>query len=137
MAIIKLRRAAALLGVSDDTLRRWAENGRIELLEDADGHQAVDGLQLAELWAAESAGMADLSHAPIAESSIRNRFTGIVTNVIKDKVMAQVEIQSGPNHLVSLISRQAADEMKLEPGVIAVASVKATNLSVDLPQTKR
>jgi molybdopterin-binding protein len=69
-----------------------------------------------------------------APTSARNRFEGIVTRVVKDRVMAQVEIQSGPHHIVSLISREAADELKLKPGVRAVATVKATNVGVELPR---
>jgi len=71
--------------------------------------------------------------APVG--SARNRFEGIVTRVLKDGVMAQVEMQAGPHHIVSLISREAADELKLKPGVVAVASVKATNVVIELPRT--
>ena len=65
--------------------------------------------------------------------SVRNRFTGLVTRVVQDTVMAQVEIQAGPHRFVSLLSREAADELGLEPGVLAVAAVKATNVSVEIP----
>lgn len=71
--------------------------------------------------------------APVVSQSARNRFTGIVTKVTKDRVMAQVEMQAGPFRIVSLMSREAADELKLAPGILAVASVKSTNVVVELP----
>ena len=70
---------------------------------------------------------------PTAGHSARNRFPGIVTKVTRDGVMAQVELQAGPFRVVSLMSREAADELRLSPGVSAVASVKATNVTVELP----
>ena len=68
--------------------------------------------------------------------SVRNRFSGLVTRVVRDTVMAQVEIQAGPHRFVSLLSREAADELGLEPGVLAVAAVKATNVSVEIPRMR-
>ena len=73
----------------------------------------------------------------MVSESARNRFTGLVTNVVRDTVMAQVEIQAGPHRIVSLMSREAADELELEPGVIAIASVKATNVVVEVPENRR
>jgi len=70
----------------------------------------------------------------VVSESVRNRFTGLVTRVVRDTVMAQVEIQSGPHRFVSLLSREAADDLGLEPGVLAVAAVKATNVSVEIPR---
>jgi molybdopterin-binding protein len=72
-----------------------------------------------------------------AAQSVRNRFSGLVTRVVRDTVMAQVEIQAGPHRFVSLLSREAADELGLEPGMLAVAAVKATNVSIDIPQARR
>ena len=119
----KVGEAAQLLGVSDDTVRRWAEAGRLTLT----GTPAtIDGAQLAAL--AQELG----AEAQASNSSARNRFTGIVTKVTRDTVMAQVELQAGPFRIVSLISREAADELGLEPGVLATASVKATNVGVEL-----
>ena len=119
----KVGEAAQLLGVSDDTVRRWAESGRLTL----SGTPAmIDGVQLAAL--AQELG----SEAQSSTASARNRFTGIVTKVTKDTVMAQVELQAGPFRVVSLISREAADELGLEPGVLATASVKATNVGIEL-----
>ena len=72
---------------------------------------------------------------PVVAESVRNRFSGLVTRVVRDTVMAQVEIQAGPHRFVSLMSREAADELGLEPGVLAVAAVKATNVSVEIPRS--
>ena len=122
--------AARLLGVSDDSLRRWADAGRLTLSRDRAGRMVVDGVELAriarEIVPAESA-------MPVPRESARNHFPGIVTGVRKDDVMAQVEIQAGPHRVVSLMSREAADELGLDVGVAAIASVKATNVVVDVP----
>ena len=72
----------------------------------------------------------------VVAHSMRNRFSGLVTRVVRDTVMAQVEIQAGPHRFVSLLSREAVDELSLEPGMLAVAAIKATNVSVELPQTR-
>lgn len=127
-----VREAAALLGVSDDTVRRWAEAGRLALHK-GDGRATIRGSELAGV-AQEVAADAGLSEAfPTARSSARNRVTGIVTRVQKDGVMAQVDIQAGPFRVVSLMSREAVDELGLEPGSLAVATVKATNVVVEAP----
>ena len=132
--MFRIRDAAELLGVSDDTLRRWADQGRISTSVDEAGRQVVDGVALAHL-AEEVAAEADLPDRKVVVAhSVRNRFTGLVTRVVRDKVMAQVEIQAGPHRFVSLLSREAADELGLEPGVLAVAAVKSTNVSVEIPQ---
>ena len=128
--LLRVSDAASLLGVSDDTVRRWAEAGRLELVKDDHGRLAVQGDQLARL-AQELA--ADQPRIATSAASARNRVRGIVTNVVRDTVMAQVELQAGPFRLVSLMSREAADELGLEVGVVAVASVKATNVVVELP----
>jgi molybdopterin-binding protein len=126
----RVSRAAELLGVSPDTLRRWADSGRLTLHTDEVGRQVVDGAQLARLASQQGH---DETVGPTAAHSARNRFTGIVTRVTRDAVMAQVELQAGPFRVVSLMSREAAEELGLEPGVLAVASVKATNVTVELP----
>jgi molybdopterin-binding protein len=130
--VFRIREAADLLGVSYDTMLRWADSGRIGKTTDSSGRLAVDGAALAE-FARERAGAAAIESAPVAAQSVRNRFTGLVTKVVKDTVMAQVEIQAGPHRFVSLLSREAADELGLEPGMLAVAAVKATNVSVEIP----
>jgi molybdopterin-binding protein len=135
MPTFRIKEAAGLLGVSDDTLRRWADGGRVETTTDASGRRAVDGVALARL-AQDLAEAADHTEGKtVVARSARNRFRGLVTRVVRDAVMAQVEIQAGPYRVVSLLSREAADELGLEPGVLAVATVKATNVSVEIPQT--
>lgn len=128
MTDFTVKQAAALLGVSDDTVRRWAEAGRLELT----GSPAhVSGVQLAEIASQVTTALAD--EFPATRASARNRFTGIVTKVTKDLVMAQVEIQAGPFRVVSLMSAEAATELGLEPGSLATASIKATNVVVETP----
>ena len=135
MPTFRMREAASLLGVSDDTLRRWADGGRIETMTDASGVLAVDGVALARL-AQELAESADHTEGRmVVAHSVRNRFSGLVSRVVRDTVMAQVEIQAGPHRFVSLLSREAEDELGLEPGTLVVAAVKATNVSVELPQS--
>lgn len=124
----RIRQAAELLGTSDDTFRRWIEAGRVEATVDSAGKQCVEGAELARL-AVELAGSGE---AGDGRHSARNRFPGLVTRVVRDTVMAQVEVQAGPHRIVSLISREAADELGLEPGVLVVASAKATNVGVEL-----
>jgi molybdopterin-binding protein len=133
MPTFRIKEAASLLGVSADTLRRWADGGRIETIIDASGRVAVDGVALARL-AQELAESADHGvGAVVVAHSVRNRFSGLVSRVVRDTVMAQVEIQAGPHRFVSLLSREAADELGLEPGMLAVAAIKATNVSVEIP----
>jgi molybdopterin-binding protein len=128
----RIKEAADLIGVSDDTLRRWADGGRIETTTDASGRLAVDGVALAR-FACELAESRDRADRAVVGHSMRNRFSGLVSRVVRDTVMAQVEIQAGPHRFVSLLSREAADELGLEPGVLAVAAIKATNVSIEIP----
>jgi molybdopterin-binding protein len=133
MATYRIRQAAELLGVSDDTVRRWADSGRLRTTSEG-GPQVVDGEELAVL-AQEIAEDDDRPEpGPIVRASARNRFVGLVTRVVRDTVMAQVEIQAGPHRVVSLMSREAADELQLEPGVLAIAAVKSTNVVIELPE---
>jgi molybdopterin-binding protein len=136
MPTFLIKEAAGLLGVSHDTVRRWADAGRIETTNDPSGRLAIDGAELAR-FAQVLAQTGDYgeSRAVVAQS-VRNRFSGLVTRVVRDTVMAQVEIQAGPHRFVSLLSREAADELNLEPGMLVIAAVKATNVSVELPQTR-
>jgi molybdopterin-binding protein len=124
--------AAELLGVSADTIRRWAEAGRIKSSLGSDGKRYFEGVDLAHAAVAESRSPTPKS--PRAQSA-RNRFVGIVTRVVKDKVVAQVEIQAGPHRVVSIITREAADELGLAPGVVVDAVIKATSVSVEIPET--
>ena len=128
----RVAEAAEILGVSDDTLRRWIDAGRLAAEPDETGRIRVDGRRLATL--ARSLADAGFEGAPRRASvSARNRLRGIVTDVKKDTVMAQVEMVCGPYRMVSLMSSEAADELGLEPGVVAIASVKSTNVVVELP----
>ncbi len=136
MHLFRMREAADLLGISDDTMRRWADAGRLETVTDPAGRRAVEGPVLARFAEELAAEGAHLEVGEVAAASVRNRFTGLVTRVLKDGVMAQVEIQSGPHRFVSLLSREAADELGLEPGVLAVAAMKATNVSVEIPSSR-
>lgn len=119
------------MGVSDDTVRRWIDKGSLAMVVGDDGKQAVDGVELAH-FAQE---LADESLAKLDDGvgrrSARNHFTGLVTRVLSDTVMSQVELQCGPHRVVSLISTEAVNELKLEPGVIATAVIKATNVTIE------
>lgn len=125
----RIGQAAELLGVSVDTLRRWVDSGRLAAERTGGGQRLIDGVVLAR-FAAE---MVD-ERGPdvIVGRSARNRFPGIVTRVVKDSVAAQVEIQAGPHRIVSLMTREAADELGLAPGVLAVAAVKSTSVVVEI-----
>ncbi len=131
MATYRVAEAAELLGVSDDTVRRWVDAGRVAS-SSAEGRTVIAGADLATL--AESlADHPDRERTRASAVSARNRLPGIVTRVVKDTVMAQVEMICGPHRLVSLMSAEAADELGLEPGVRALASVKSTNVVVERP----
>jgi molybdopterin-binding protein len=129
----RIREAADLLGVSDDTVRRWADGGRLATISDHAGRKNIDGAVLARFAIELAASSERLEPRPVVSESARNRFVGLVTRVVRDTVMAQVEIQAGPHRIVSLMSREAADELQLEPGVLAVAVVKSTNVVVEVP----
>lgn len=131
MPDIRIRDAAELLGVSDDTVRRWIDAGTLASHKDEAGRMVVDGRQLAEYARAHAARAPE---NPLGGgSSARNRFTGLVTKVVADGVMAQVEMQCGPFAVVSLMSAESATALKLEPGSVAVAVVKATTVIVETP----
>ncbi|CAN5339874.1 helix-turn-helix transcriptional regulator [soil metagenome] len=133
-AQFKISEAAALLGVSDDTVRRWGESGKLPIRKNDGGRQTIAGVDLLPLLAELAAESALSAAFPLAKASARNRFTGIITAVRKDGVMAQVDIQAGPFRVVSLMSREAADELGLEPGMLATASAKATTVTIEIPE---
>lgn len=133
MTQLRISEAAAYLGVSDDTLRRWIDAGRVRATSDASGRQVVEGSEVARLLRETAPAHITAETAPIVGRSARNRFAGIVTRVVKDTVMAQVEIQAGPHRLVSLLSAEAVDELGIEPGSLAIATVKATNVGIEVP----
>jgi molybdopterin-binding protein len=122
----RISEAAELLGVSADTVRRWVDTGRLVAARDEHGHRVIKGVDLAS-FARSQAGEQDGTEA----SSARNRLRGIVTAVTKDTVMAQVDIQAGPFRVVSLMSREAADELHLQVGSVAVAVIKSTTVVVE------
>jgi molybdopterin-binding protein len=130
----RVSEVAALLGVSDDTVRRWADAGRLTRTRTSGGPALIDGAEVARLAQELAAESALHSAFRTSKASARNRITGIVTKVTKDGVMAQVELQAGPFRLVSLMSREAADELGLVPGSLAVASAKATTIVVEVPE---
>lgn len=128
MPTFRISQASEVMGVSADTMRRWADAGRIPTIMGPDGRRVIAGKDLAKL-AVDQAGRGNGNERG---QSARNRLSGIVTGVRKDGVTAQVEIQAGAYRLVALITREAADELKLEPGMLADAVVKATNLGIDV-----
>jgi molybdopterin-binding protein len=131
MPMIRVRQAAELLGVSDDTVRRWIDEGALAATADASGRKAIDGAVLAAFARAHTAAA---PKDPLGTaSSARNRFAGLVTDVVSDTVMSQVEIKCGPFTVVSLMSTDAVRELGLQPGSIAVAVVKATTVIVETP----
>ncbi len=133
MPQIRVKDAATYLGVSDDTLRRWIENGVLSSARDASGRTVVDGLELAALARRNAVVPADPSGIG---RSARNSFVGLVTEVISDTVRSQVDLQCGPHRVVSLMSTEAVRELGLVPGSIATAIVKATNVIVETPLGK-
>ena len=130
MPQIRVSEAAKFLGVSDDTVRRWVSTGALRSTQDSSGRMAIDGRELAQFSKAQFAR----DKAPPdsgASTSARNRFVGLVTTVKTDAVMAQVEMQCGPFRVVSLMSSEAVHDLGLEPGSVAVAVIKSTNVIVE------
>jgi molybdopterin-binding protein len=130
MAQYRIGEAARLLGVSDDTVRRWVSSGALAVVKDQTGHQVIEGGELA----ARAQQIAVLPEDPSGiGSSARNRFVGLVTQVVSDTVMSQVELQCGPYRVVSLMSTEAVRDLGLVPGALAVAVVKSTMVIVETP----
>jgi len=121
---------ASLLGVSVDTIRRWADTGRLATDRTEGGQRLIDGASLAR-FLAEQAPAAE--GEVIVDRSARNRFPGIVTSVVADEIVAKVEMHAGPHRIVSLMTAEAAQELGLEPGMLAVASIKSTNVIIEVP----
>lgn len=132
MPHIRIADAARFLGVSDDTVRRWINGGALTSTTDSSGRMAVDGRELAEFSRQQARSLADPSGT---SSSARNRFVGLVTAVTADTVMAQVEMQCGPFRVVSLMSSEAVTDLGLEPGSVAVAVIKSTNVIIESLET--
>ncbi|OZE98934.1 MerR family transcriptional regulator [Rhodococcus sp. 15-1154-1] len=127
---IRVRDAAALLGVSDDTVRRWIDSGAVPAGKDEAGRKVVDGAVLATFARDHASPPPDPTGT---ESSARNRLVGLVTKVTSDTVMSEVEMQCGPFTVVSLMSTESVRTLGLEPGKISVAVVKATTVIVEAP----
>ncbi len=128
---IRIRDAASFLNVSDDTVRRWIDAGTLPVETDSSNRKVIDGYALAKFAQAQAAPMPDPSQV---DRSARNRFVGLVTDIVVDKVMAQVELQCGPYRVVSLMSSEAARELGLELGSVAVAVVKSTTVIIETPR---
>jgi molybdopterin-binding protein len=126
----RIAEAARLLGVSDDTVRRWVEGGSLPAGADASGRKVVAGADLAAFARAQAHAAPDPS---AIGRSARNRLVGLVTSITSDKVMSQVEMQCGPHRIVSLMSTEAVEELGLEVGSLAVSVVKATHIVVETP----
>ncbi|MBZ6132710.1 molybdopterin-binding protein [Streptomyces olivaceus] len=129
MQAYTIGQAARLLGVSPDTARRWADAGRMATHRDEGGRRLIDGKDLA----AFSVELAQGGEEGVSYTSVRNAFPGIVTAIKLGDVAAQVEIQAGPHRLVSLLTREAVEELSLEVGMEATARVKSTNVHIDRP----
>ena len=127
MTVYRIGEAAELLGVSVDTVRRWADAGKLSAVRDEAGHRVIAGAELAAFARSLGEGPEERSEL----SSARNRLRGIVTAIVKDTVMAQVDLQAGPFRIVSLMSREAVDELGLEVGSTAVAVIKSTTVVVE------
>jgi molybdopterin-binding protein len=124
----RIGEAAEALGVRVETLRRWEREGRLRTERSTGGQRMVPAVEVARLLA-ERRGVRPTT---VTGQSVRNRFPGIVTAVKKDKVAATVEIMAGPHRIVALLTREAVDELGLEPGMPAIAAVKATNVFVEV-----
>ena len=131
MPLMRIKDAAAFLGVSDDTVRRWVDSGALQAEADDVGRKVVDGYQVALLARDQAHAVEDPSGVG---RSARNRFVGLVTDIKRDTVMAQVEMQCGPFRVVSLMSSEAVDDLRLELGSVAIAVVKSTTVIVETPE---
>jgi molybdopterin-binding protein len=127
VTVFRIGEAADLLAVSPDTVRRWVDAGRLGAVRDEHGHRVIDGQELAGFMRSQAGD----GEGGSERSSARNRLRGIVTAVVKDSVMAQVDIQAGPFRVVSLMSREAVDDLDLQVGSVAVAVIKSTTVVVE------
>jgi molybdopterin-binding protein len=130
---LRVGRAAEMLGVSVETLRRWETDGRLRMERSDGGQRLVDIDEVARLLAERRKAATD---RPIVAQSARNRFPGIVTRVERDGVAAVVEVVAGPHRLVSLMTAEAVEELDLKVGDEAICIVKATNVIVEIPSAR-
>ena len=124
----RIGEAAKTLGVRVETLRRWEREGKLKTQHTAGGQRTIAAAEVARLLAERQ------GRQPIAAGSARNRFPGVITEIKVDKLSATVEIQAGPHRVLAFITREAVDQLGLEVGMEAVATVKATSVMVDLPE---
>jgi molybdopterin-binding protein len=129
--LIRVGEAAEILGVSADTLRRWEAGGKIRSRRSRGGQRLI---AMSDVLRISGARRAKRSVRSPAVQSARNRFEGVVTRVEKDRISAVVEVRAGPHRLVSLITAEAAIELKLRVGLRVVCVVKATNVVVEVPR---
>ncbi|MFI6416212.1 molybdopterin-binding protein [Streptomyces sp. NPDC050842] len=132
MSSYSIGQAARLLGVSSETVRRWADGGKLGMERDGAGKRVIEGAALARFAKERGAGLHAVPEDDVP-TSVRNSFVGIVTAVRVDDVAAQVEVQSGPHRLVSLVTREAVEELGLDVGVTVTARVKSTSVHIDVP----
>jgi molybdopterin-binding protein len=130
----RIAEAAQLLGVSDDTVRRWVDAGALPEATDASTRKVIDGARLAEFARSQARAAPDPS---VVGRSARNHLVGLVTEILSDRVMSQVEMQCGPHRVVSLMSTEAVKELGLAPGSLAVAVIKSTHVVVETPGSVR
>src|SRR5215213_2433467 len=130
---LRVGQAAEMLGVSVETLRRWEADGRLRMERTEGGQRTVDVVEVTRLLEEWRRAATD---RPIVAQSARNRFAGVVTRIEKDRVAAVVEVMAGPHRLVSLMTAEAVDDLRLEVGAEAVCVVKATNVMVEIPSTR-
>jgi molybdopterin-binding protein len=122
----RIGEAADMLGARVETLRRWERDGKLRTIRTGGGHRRVPGAEIARLLAERRRS------SKVATGSVRNRFPGVVTEIRRDQVAATVELLAGPHRILAFVTREAVDEMGLEPGMRAVATVKATNVMLEL-----
>jgi molybdopterin-binding protein len=127
---LRIGEAAELIGVSVDTIRRWAEDGTLRTTRSDGGQRLVSAAEVRRLMSTRRKAAPDRT---IVAQSARNRFPGVVTKVVADRVAATVEVQAGPHRLLSLLTAEAVRELKLKPGDQVICVVKATNVIVEVP----
>ncbi|MEU6056815.1 helix-turn-helix transcriptional regulator [Streptomyces sp. NPDC046887] len=130
MPSYSIGQAARLLGVSPETVRRWADSGRLRMDRDGTGNRVIDGVGLAAFATERARGAHQVPDSVV--TSVRNSFAGIVTGLAVDEVAARVEVQCGPHRVVSVVTREAVEELGIEVGVTVTARVKSTNVHIDL-----
>ena len=127
---LRIGQTAEILGVSVDTIRRWAADGTLKTKRSDGGQRLVAAAEVSRMLGARRKSVPERS---ISAQSARNRLPGVVTKVVADRVAATVEVQAGPYRLLSLLTAEAVRELKLKPGDQVICVVKATNVIVEVP----